>query len=140
MKVELTIKREFEVKYLQVEAGVRYWEDSYVNGKEDTENGDNIPCKKANAWCPLIDIETGKILNWKEGTTADLHYKVCDDGRYKILDESKNLIKEIDSYVIKMLCPEENGFGDYIIMNIDENGKIANWNPSFEEFSNEDDY
>lgn len=140
MKVELTIKREFEVKYLQVEAGVRYWEDTSVNGKEDTEDGKNIPCKKGDAWCPLIDIETGKILNWEQGTTADLLYKVCDDGRYRILDENQALIKEIDSYVIKMLCPKENGYGDYIIMDIDENGQIANWKPSFDEFSNEDEY
>lgn len=25
------------------------------------------------------------------------------------------------------MCPKENGYGDYIIMNIDENGFIQGW-------------
>ena len=36
--------------------------------------------------------------------------------------------------------PEGRGYGDYIIMNIDENGKIANWKFNPEDFTpkNED--
>ena len=138
MKVELTIKREFEVKYLQVEAGVRYWEDATVNGTED-ETGKLIPCRSGGNWCPLINLETGKILNWVEGTKAEIHYKVCDDGRYRLLDDNQMLVKEIDGYVPKIMSPKENGYGDYIIMDVDETGTIANWKPILDAFTDEDE-
>lgn len=138
MKVELKIKKEFEVKYLQVEAGVRYWEDATVNGVED-EQGDLIPCRVGDYWKPLIEIETGKIINWVNRTTADIHYKVCDDGTYVILDEDKMIIKEIDGYVPRIMCPEEPGYGDYVIMKVDEDGLIANWNPILTDFQDKED-
>lgn len=137
MKIELTVKKEFEVKYLHADCGVRYWEDASVNGVED-ENGDLIPCKEEDRWKPLIDLETGKILNWEQGKTADTHYKVCDDGVYTLLDENKEAIKEIDGYVPSVMCPEENGYGDYVIMEIDENGQIANWEADLSDFIEEE--
>lgn len=138
MTVELTITKEFEVKYLQVEAGVRYWEDATVNGTED-ETGELIPCKVGDLWKPFIEIETGKILNWVEGTKASIHYKVCDAGIYRLLDDAKSIVKEIDGYVPSLMSPKESGYGDYIIMDIDETGQIANWKPLLDDFSNEDD-
>ena len=33
-----------------------------------------------------------------------------------------------------MMCPEGGGYGDYIIMKIDENGVIRNWNVNIEDF------
>lgn len=133
MKIELKITKEFDVKFLQVEAGARYWEDGTINGIDDV-NGDLTPCREGDYWKPLIEIDSGKILNWKQGTKAELHYKVVDDGTYVLLDENKKIIKEIDGYVPDIMCPEGEGYGDYIIMNIDENGIIAKWNPTFEEF------
>ena len=137
MKIELKAKKEFDVKYLLAEVGARYWEDSDVNGDEDT-NGDLIPCRDGDYWKPLIELETGKILNWEIGKTAKIHYKSCDDNIFKLLDKDKNIIKEIEGYVIDMMSPAENGFGDYVIMNIDANGIIDAFEPSFEEFLYED--
>lgn len=72
-------------KILKVKAGVRYFEDGNVNGEEDIsyeeqEKGvkPRIPCVKGENWCLDIDAETGVILNWPKGTTAHVHYKVCD--------------------------------------------------------------
>jgi hypothetical protein len=48
MKVTITVKKEVEVKTLHVEANVRYWEDTEINGEPDTEDGNNVPCKKGN--------------------------------------------------------------------------------------------
>jgi hypothetical protein len=133
MKVELIVKKEFDVKYLFAEVGARYWEDATVNGVEDTE-GTLIPCRDGDAWKPLIDLETGTIVNWEKGKTAKTHYKSCDSNIFKLLDENKNVIVEIDGYVIDMMCPVGNGYGDYVIMNIDENGKIENFSVDFEPF------
>lgn len=135
MKVELTVKKEFDVKYLLAEIGARYWEDTEVDGVEDTE-GALIPCRDGDAWKPLIDLETGIIVNWEKGKTAKTHYKSCDSNIFKLLDENKNVIAEIDGYVIDMMCPVGEGYGDYVIMNIDANGKIEDFSTDFEPFQN----
>jgi hypothetical protein len=51
-----------EVKRLVVNAEVRYWEDATVNGKEDVD-GTLVPCKNGDNWCPVIDLETGMVIN-----------------------------------------------------------------------------
>lgn len=127
MKAKIKVEKEVEVTTLSVSAGVRYWEDSVIDGKEDTENGDLIPCKDGESWCPEIDVNTGVITNWRQGTTAAIHYKVCDAGFYTLRDSDGNRISEVEGYVPDCLCPKEEGFGDYIIMDIDENGKIEGW-------------
>lgn len=127
MKKTIKIDKEVDMKMLQVEAGVRHWEDGTVNGEEDAE-GNLMPCREGQLWKPLIYIETGKIANWVEGTKASVHYKVCDAGSYHILDANGNKVLSIDNdYVPPMLCPGENGYGDYIIMEIDETGMIQGW-------------
>lgn len=133
MKIKLRIEKEFEVKYLLAEVGARYWEDATVNGEEDT-NGLLIPCRDGEYWKPLIDIETGIIVNWDKGCVASVHYKCCDNGLYKLLDENKNEIKSIEGYVPDMMCPKGEGYGDYVIMNIDSDGKIEKWQVNFSEF------
>ena len=138
MKAEVTLKREIELKTLNVHAGVRYWEDSEVNGVED-ESGDMIPCRIGDSWEPIIDIDSGIIINWNQGVKAKIHYKVCDCCGWDLLDENGDVVlSEKNDYVPKTLCPAKNGYGDYIIMNIDENGKIENWNFNIEDFQDID--
>ena len=138
MKHIIDVKKEVDIKRLQVDAGVRYWEDATVNGQEDTE-GDLIPCREGDSWKPLINVETGVILNWNKGVKADIHYKICDDGRYYLLDADNNTVLSIENdYVPKCLCPKENGYGDYIIMDVNEDGIIDNWKFSLSGFTNED--
>lgn len=133
MKAKFTVTKEFDVEYLFVEAGVRYWEDGVINGVEDKDG--NIPCRDGDCWKPLININTGKIINWTQGVRASIHYKVCDNGTYKLLDANMELIKKIRDYVPKMLSPKEEGWGDYIIMDIDTDGQIQDWVISFDEFN-----
>lgn len=127
-----------EIKYLLVKAHVRYWEDSTINGIEDTENGENIPCKQGEMWCPKIDIATGIIQNWEIGKTANIHYKVADCCGWELLDKSNSVISsQEDGYVPNTLSPAERGYGDYIIMNINENGQIDKWKFSLNDFQND---
>lgn len=138
MKIELTVKKEFDVKFLQAQVGARYWEDTEVNGEPD-EIGSNIPCREGKNWCPLIELETGKIINWKQGVTANVHYKSADCNVFKLLDSDHNIVAEKEGYVIDMMCPAENGYGDYVIMNIDENGTIEDFEVNFAEFIESED-
>jgi hypothetical protein len=134
MQITLTEAVHFEAKFLRASCGVRYWDDAQVDGVPD-DAGDLIPCRNGNNWEPLIDLESGIIQNWQLGKMASIHYKVCDDGRYAILDENMTCLREIDSYVPSIMCPEGNGFGDYVIMNVDVDGRIANWRPDLDIFT-----
>lgn len=118
-----------KAKYIVVEAGVRYWEDAIVNGQAD-EFGNYIPFKCGDIWNPTIEIATGRIVNWPADTVADIHYKVCDAGEYWLADENfTKIAKYSDWYVPSCLSVNANGYGDYIIMNVDANGMIENWLP-----------
>src|SRR5690606_522627 len=132
MEIELTIKQTFVIKTLKVEAKVRYWEDASVDGVEDT-NGTLIPCRKGDLWCPLIDIDSGRITNWGQWKVAEIHYKICDEGTYTLLDENGNEVKRIEGYVPGLLAIEDSGYGDYIIINVNEDGLINDWNPDLSE-------
>jgi hypothetical protein len=101
--------------------------------------GDLIPCRDGDDWKPIINIETGQIINWQQGKTADIHYKVCDDGDYHLKDEKDEEVIQAEGYVPKILCPEENGYGDYIIMKVDENGFIKNWKFDVSDFIEDED-
>lgn len=124
--ITLMKPKNYQVKTIKVNAGVRYWEDATVNGSEDS-NGDMIPCRKGDSWQPVIDVDSGQILNWTKGVVASVHYKVCDSGEYELLDEENNTIMKYADYVPTGLSPGGSGYGDYIIMDIDENGFIDKW-------------
>lgn len=137
MKVKIKIKEEVVIRTLVVEAGVRYWEDATVNDIED-KAGDLIPCRDGDYWKPIIDIETGVITNWTKGVVADIHYKVCDDGTYYLKDAKNKTILKKEGYVPKILDLYNDSFGDYIILKVDTEGKISDWNnnPNVKDFKN----
>ena len=120
--------------YLAVEAEPRYWEDTTVNGIAD-ENGSLIPCKAGALWKPIIELSSGKIINWEIGKSADIHYKVCDQGEYFLLDANQNKIKKYYDYYVpdEVLCVDNEGYGDYIIMSVGADGVIKNYKPIIEE-------
>lgn len=126
--------REREKLTVEVYAHVRYWEDGQIGGVDDDPVEPNMPCivcenggLLGNAlWCPKIDVETGQILNWQKGVEANVHYKVCDECGLTIM-KGDNVLYEDEDYVPEFLCPKEEGYGDYIIMDIDADGYIQKW-------------
>lgn len=115
-------------RYLQVQAEVRYWEDALVGGTEDTD-GTLIPFRQEDLWCPVIDLIEGKFLDWPEGLSADIHYKVCDQGEYWLLNENKERVAKYKSHYVPndLLCVGDTGCGDYIILVVAEDGSIKGW-------------
>ena len=113
---------------LIVEAEVRYWEDATVNGAEDTE-GTLIPRREGDTWKPVIELATGQIRDWPQGTTADIHYKVCDAGEYWLADaDGRKRWKWKGHYVPdRLLCVGDKGCGDYIIFKVGASGIIEGW-------------
>lgn len=103
--------------------------DTEVNGVADDEGGDGrMPFREGDSWNPVIDVDGGFIIDWPTGVSADIHYKVCDQFSCWMKDASNREIINIDEeYVPDFMCPKEEGFGDYIIMEVDETGKIKDW-------------
>ena len=134
MQIEITEVVKKEVSYLKAECGVRYWDDAEVNGQQDDETSPRMPFASPDAWNVLIELDSGRIVDWPQGTTASVHYKVCDDGRYALLDADKREVVSISGYVPEMMCPKDNGYGDYVIMDIGADGTIADWRIDFDPF------
>lgn len=114
-------------RYIEVSAEVRYWEDAYLNGVEDKEG--HIPLRKGSSWEPVIELATGRVQDWPQGVTANVHYKVCDQGVYWLLDESRTRMAKWKGHYVpdKVLCVGVDGYGDYIIFTIEGDGLIKNW-------------
>lgn len=113
---------------LIVSAEVRYWEDATINGEPSDESGDKIPLKEGDLWKPVIELATGRVLNWPIGTTADIHFKVCDQGEYWLENDDGKKVKWKGDYVPNsLLCVGDNGCGDYIILKISAQGMIEGW-------------
>jgi hypothetical protein len=128
---------------IKCEILVRYYEDSEINGEDDISNEEQckglkprVPCVRETpnprskdetwAWCPEIDGDSGVILNWEKGTVANIQYKVCDNCKLEIYVDGEKKV-DYDNYVPDFMCPVGGGFGDYIIMDVDADGKIGKW-------------
>ncbi len=114
--------------YIEVSAGVRYWEDATINGSSD-DSGTLTPFKRGDLWCPVIRLSDGWVVDWPQGTLADIHFKVCDDGEYWLLDDDKRRVAKWAGYYVpnSFLCHGDHGYGDYIILKINADGLIQKW-------------
>lgn len=114
---------------MALDAGVRYWEDAYLNGVEDIEG--SIPFREGDRWKPVIELNTGRVSGWPEGLVADIHYKVCDDGEYFLRDAADSVLARWRGYYVPddILCIADEGLGDYLIFTIEANGLIKGWAP-----------
>lgn len=117
-----------EATHIEVDAGVRYWEDATVNGVKDTD-GTLIPSRDGDAWKVRIELATGRIEGWPDWTTASIHYKVCDAGLYWLTDAAGNRIAKWNGYYVPshFLCHGDGGYGDYIIFKVGPDGLIEGY-------------
>jgi hypothetical protein len=122
-----------KASFIEVDAGVRYWEDAMLDG--DWDHTGEIPLRDGERWKPVINLQTGHIMAWPEGVEADVHYKVCDDGEYWLLDDTCRRIAKWKGYYVPndFLCVGDNGYGDYIIFKVGGDGAIIGWrNPGID--------
>lgn len=116
------------MKYIEVSAGVRYWEDATINGADDLA-GTLTPFRICDRWCPVIRLADGAIIDWPVGMEARIHFKVCDDGDYWLLNEHRQRVAKWGGCYVPddFLCPGTTGSGDYIILKVGSDGRIQNW-------------
>lgn len=124
---------------IRIEAGVRYPEDGEINDTAEDNDNPKMPflvpdpdSKGEWRWNLDVNIATGEVVNWPKEVVAHVHYKVCDCCRIKYGDKS------YEEYVPDFLSIDGQGYGDYVILTI-ENGFIKNWNAgSCRRFINEE--
>ena len=121
------LKRDEGLDLIRIEAEPRYPEDGDINGEQDDNDNPKMPFMVADeeaqngwAWKLDVNIKTGEVIGWPKEVKADVHYKVCDCCRIKYAG------KEYYEYVPDFLAINDEGYGDYIILTI-EDGKIVDW-------------
>ncbi len=130
MKWEYLRPTTVEVTTVRVRVPVNY-------GDEDMPY--DFPGRKGDIWTVDIDIDTGKIQDWK-GPAFDLYMKVVDGGSYYLFDEDRAWAQTLENeYVPHGLIPGE--YGDYIHFDISEDGFIKHWpkEPDLSKFFEKDD-
>ena len=158
MKVIVNRPIEIDIKTLFVKARVRYSEDSMIQEGpddawgEDDANQPKMPCMgwdeaiyngrsygESWFWCPVIELETGKIINWKQGVRASISYKVVDEFECYITDTDDKIVTRYEGYVPSFMAITDEGYGDYVYLEIDENGMIADWSFTDRDFKEIDE-
>ena len=128
------------VKYVKFHIGVYYWEDCHIDGYDTEEDGSNIPFAKDGYWDFVLDLDNGCILGWEDEVKAkcpgsqsmNTYFKACDMVWRTLLDANMQpLHEEYNFYVPKILDFDDKdgryGFGDYIGLEIKNNGTIKGW-------------
>lgn len=133
MKATKTTSSKFEVAIhgLRLILPVRY-------GEEDIPK--NFPGRSGDTWIGCIEVDTGRLIGWPiTWGAAELNMKVCDEGRYQLIDQAGNVISEISDGYVPEAVP--SSYGDYVELKIGADGIVNNWNknpdlkafPGFEE-------
>lgn len=130
--VKITVEKEVDIRIVLIDISPRYIGDS---------DGDDMPTdfpllnEAKTSWIASVNIDTGEISGWPKGDKRNMHVKVCDAGTYSLIDVDGNTIASIvNNYVPNGVVP--GSYGDYVEMDIDENGIITNWpkHPDVSEF------
>jgi hypothetical protein len=134
MKAIMLKPVEVEVSHVRLVLPVRH---------EDEVIPYNFPNRTGDKWEATIEIDSGKVIDWKgDGADYAMEMKVVDNGCYYLLSPDGSLISsKVADYVPNNLIP--GSYGDYVELKI-SNGVITNWitMPSlsdFADFRNEDE-
>lgn len=108
---------EIDVDHVIITVPARYDEEDIPN---------DFPLRHGDIWSATVDIDTGKVDGWPKGKSGVLSMKVVDEGVYELRSSRGEREAVLDGdYVPHGLIPGE--FGDYIKLEINEDGVITNW-------------
>ena len=124
-----------------------YWQEGEINGTPDIDfieskgkGSPEIPCSEQikrkpeseylsdhYVWRPIIDVEYGQIINWDKQVNAYIHYRIYDNFKCIFQNEDGFVITMYNGVVPQFMCPKRDGYGIFIMMDIDECGYIKHW-------------
>ena len=132
----LKVEREFKITKLMISVAVRYDEEDIPN---------DFPGRSGDILNLTIDLDKNQIekYSWKE--PVKLYMKVVDSGVYSVygievgtgLDghDNEKIILEVQDYVPRCL----GKYGDYLVLDIEPDGKLTNFKFVIEDFVEEED-
>lgn len=99
---------------------------------DDDDMPANYPGRDDDEWRAVVDVDSGILMTetfcpWPSGYALDLQAKPRDSGTYKVLAENGELIAQVEQEYVPGWIPGD--YGDYICLNIGDDGKVANWCP-----------
>ncbi len=107
------------------------YRDAWIGEQDENK----YPLVSKGMWSGVIDLQSHKLLNWKEEYgKLFLQAKVRDEGTYFLFDEDKKVICKLAGYVPNGLIPDADGCGDYIRLRINSDGTIENW-PDYPDYT-----
>lgn len=125
MNIELLRRTEVEVDAIRVRVPVRYDEDLEEIETALRATGFGL----VNRTLTLeLELDARRVRRWPTGRTIELHLKVVDTGTYELLAGDEVVARRSSSYVPGVLPGEH--YGDYLILSVDAEGRIAGWHPT----------
>ena len=129
--IKKVIETDAEVSTLEIDAHMRYLEDTTYSCDGEwvncNENDSECPCTEGHQWKPIIDVNTGQILNWSADRKFWVFGKVCDEFKCKVKGINDEVLIDYEGYVPNCMSINDKGYGDYIDMIVNPDGIIQDW-------------
>ena len=75
-----------------------------------------------------IDLKKKKLLGWENGQDKfDFFVKAVDEGTYIVRNSDGEVLYRREGYVPNGVVPPQDGYGDYIVFTINEDGSLSGW-------------
>jgi len=121
MKLKVTKKVEVDLDIAYVSIDFPVYDD-----EEESQIPHGSPMRHGDRWTAIVEIDSGRVLDWPIGKSLEFYEKITDGGTYKLLDPTLSVIAKIEeNYVPNDLIPGK--YRDYIHLIINESGIITNW-------------
>lgn len=128
-KWETTTPEPEDIRTISVRVYPMSFAAAVVNGGQESDNdGLRMPFVKDGCWHVDIDRATGRIAGWPKGVTAKTYYKSVDENEVILIGQDGETIVNYDGYVPKFLSIYDNGYGDYVMVEIEPDGHIKDFN------------
>ena len=114
----MLVPTKVQVDAVRVQANVRYPDEDIEGSLGSMLSGSTLRL--------TIDLDTGVVRDWPAGQVASTHAKVCDEGVYELYAGNERIAAR-HGYVPDFFPGDH--YGDYLILNIDGEGRIAGWKP-----------
>lgn len=119
MKVVLLRPVEVDVATLRIDVPVKY---------DDEEMPYDFLFRREDRWSVHVDVDSGKVLGWPQGSTAKVRLTVKDEGKYELMDRAGEQVWFAEEDYVPRFLP---GFsGDRLELDIAPDGTILNWRGS----------
>lgn len=119
MNVTITRRIEADARQVRVSVPIRYEENKAELLGKFGVSGDTLAL--------TIGIDDGQVHGWPADAKGySVHLKVVDEGSYVVVGANGEILIEVDEDYVPRWFPGPH-YGDYLILDIDDTGKVTNW-------------